>query len=80
MKYILGIDFGGGASKATLLAADGTIAATHTVEYPTFYPAPGMTEQDPMDWYKATREDIAVILEKTGISAGHPYFKFSLYK
>jgi len=68
MKYILGIDFGGGASKATLLAADGTIAATHTVEYPTFYPAPGMTEQDPMDWYKATREDIAVILEKTGIS------------
>ena len=35
MRYTLGIDFGGGAAKATLLCADGQIAATHTVEYPT---------------------------------------------
>ena len=27
MKYLLGVDFGGGASKATLLRTDGTIAA-----------------------------------------------------
>ncbi|MBQ8510380.1 MAG: xylulokinase [Clostridia bacterium] len=68
MKYTLGIDFGGGASKATLLAQDGHIAATHTVEYPTAYPAPGYAEQNPMDWYNATRENIAATLEKSGVS------------
>ena len=30
MKYLLGIDFGGGASKATLLSEDGRIAAECT--------------------------------------------------
>ena len=43
MKYALGIDFGGGASKATLLSQDGRIAATNTVEYPTLYPKSGWT-------------------------------------
>ena len=32
MKYLLGIDFGGGSSKATLISVDGKIAAEHTVE------------------------------------------------
>ncbi len=68
MKYILGIDFGGGASKATLLSADGVIKATNTVEYPTSYPAPGCAEQDPMDWYEATRRNIAAALEKSGVA------------
>ena len=37
MKYVLGIDFGGGASKATLLDGTGKIVAQSTVEYPTLY-------------------------------------------
>lgn len=69
MKYLLGVDFGGGASKATLLASDGTIAATNTVEYPTSYPAPGYAEQNPCDWYTAVKTNIAAILKKSGISA-----------
>ncbi|MGN1127993.1 MAG: FGGY family carbohydrate kinase, partial [Candidatus Flemingiibacterium sp.] len=68
MKYILGIDFGGGASKATLLSEEGKIAATNTVEYPTSYPAPGMAEQNPDDWYDATRRNITAVLEKSGVS------------
>lgn len=52
MKYVLGIDFGGGASKATLLSQKGEIAATSTVEYKTYYPKNGWVEQEPMDWYK----------------------------
>ena len=67
MLYTLGIDFGGGASKATLLSADGVISATHTVEYPTSYPCPGYAEQNPEDWYRATRSGIAAILKKTGV-------------
>lgn len=68
MKYLLGIDFGGGASKATLLGEDGVIAATHTVEYPTNYPQKGYAEQNPDDWYSAVRENISEIFKKSGIN------------
>ncbi len=70
MKYLLGIDFGGGASKATLLSEEGRIIATHSFEYPTNYPAPGLAEQDPGDWVKATVTNISGILEKSGVSSG----------
>lgn len=68
MKYLLGIDFGGGASKATLLREDGVIAATHTTEYKTSYPKPGYAEQDPEDWVKATCENISGVLLKSKVS------------
>ena len=68
MPYFLGVDFGGGASKATLLAENGRIAATATVEYPTSYPAPGWAEQDPDDWYAATCRGVREVLEAAGVS------------
>lgn len=68
MKYLLGIDFGGGASKATLLREDGVIAATHTTEYKTSYPKPGYAEQDPEDWVKATCDNISGVLLKSKVS------------
>ena len=68
MKYLLGIDFGGGASKATLLNSEGEVCAEHTTEYPTYYPMPGHTEQDPADWVKAICENISGVLEKSGIA------------
>ena len=69
MKYVLGIDFGGGASKATLLSAEGKIVATNTVEYPTHDPKNGWSEQDPDDWYRATKENIIAVLQKSGVDA-----------
>jgi len=68
MKYLLGIDFGGGASKATLLSEDGIICATNTTEYITNYPKPGYAEQNPDDWVKATCENIKCVLEKSKIA------------
>ena len=47
MKYLLGIDFGGGSSKATLIDTMGNIVAENTVEYPTYYPNLGWCEQEP---------------------------------
>ena len=67
MKYLLGIDFGGGASKATLLSEAGRVVATHTVEYPTHYPAAGFVEQDPDDWVRAAKENIRALLGESGI-------------
>lgn len=69
MKYLLGIDFGGGASKATLLDTDGNIVAEHSVEYPTLHPAPGFCEQNPEDWHKALCEDTKSLIAKASVSA-----------
>ncbi len=62
MKYLLGIDFGGGASKATLLDETGAIVVEHTVEYLTSHPTPGACEQNPDDWIAALRECCAAVL------------------
>ena len=67
MKYLLGIDFGGGASKATLLSETGEICATSTREYPTLYPKAGFSEQNPQDWVQVTIENISAVLKKSGI-------------
>lgn len=67
MHYLLGVDFGGGASKATLLGCDGRVAATHTVEYPTAYPRSGWAEQDPENWYAAICENIREVLSKSRV-------------
>jgi len=67
MKYSLGIDFGGGAGKGTLLDETGRIVSTVTSEYPTYYPNPGWAEQDPADWYNALKKITSEILSKSGV-------------
>ncbi len=70
MKYLLGIDFGGGSSKATLIDTCGNIVAENTVEYPTLYPSLGFCEQNPDDWNKALCENTKELLKKSGIFSG----------
>ncbi|MBQ2295836.1 MAG: xylulokinase [Clostridia bacterium] len=70
MKYLLGIDFGGGASKATLINTEGEIIAENTVEYPTLYPEIGACEQAPQDWIDALCENSKALISKSGIDAG----------
>lgn len=68
MRYLLGIDFGGGSSKATLLCENGEICATSTTEYSTYYPSPGCVEQNPQDWVEATCRNIKAILDESNVS------------
>lgn len=70
MKYLLGIDFGGGSSKATLLDTLGNIVAEHSVEYPTYYPQLGWCEQAPRDWDMALWVNVKDLLAKSGVAAG----------
>lgn len=70
MKYVLGIDFGGGASKATLLSQTGKVAAVSACEYPTGHPQTGYAEQNPHDWYEAARKNISAVISESGIAAG----------
>lgn len=69
MKYLLGVDFGGGSTKATLIDTAGTIVAEHVVEYPTYYPKLGWCEQSPEDWNAAFAENVKGLLEKSRIKA-----------
>ncbi len=66
--YYLGIDFGGGSSKATLIDEKGVVIATASNEYVTTYGSDGMATQKPKDWYFSAIENIKSIL-KNGINA-----------
>ena len=70
MKYLLGIDFGGGASKATLIDTNGIIVAESTAEYPTLYPEVGACEQSPDSWIDALCQNTHAVLENSGINSG----------
>ena len=69
MRYLLGIDFGGGATKATLLDEAGALVAEHTVEYPTLHPEAGACEQRSEDWISALCENTHALLKKSGVNA-----------
>lgn len=68
MKYLLGIDFGGGSSKAVLIDERGNICAGSTAEYPTLYPSDGACEQSPDDWISALRLNISRLFEEVGVN------------
>ena len=69
MKYLLGIDFGGGSSKATLIDTLGNIVAENNMEYPTYYPNLGWCEQEPADWNRAFSENVQGLFTKSGIDS-----------
>ena len=48
---LLGIDFGSGGCKVSAIDTVGTLVGEASVEYPTHYPHPGFSEQEPADWY-----------------------------
>lgn len=50
---LLGIDFGTGGCKITVINHGGDILAESSAEYPTSHPKPLYSEQDPSDWYSA---------------------------
>lgn len=61
--YVLGVDFGGGSSKATLINEKGQVISTATSEYPTFYGDDGKAEQNPLDWYNAAVKNIRALIQ-----------------
>ena len=51
MRLLLGIDFGTGGCKVTVIDADGAFVGDAAVEYPTYHEHPGWSEQEPADWW-----------------------------
>lgn len=62
--YILSHDIGTSSDKAVLVRFDGSIRATCTEPYPTFYPQPAFVEQNPADyWHAVTTTSKRIMLE-----------------
>jgi len=71
-KYLVGIDIGTSACKAAAFTLDGALAAEATESYETEYPAPGMAQQNPGDWWAAvTRalKSITAVIAPSEIAA-----------
>lgn len=53
MKYYIGADLGTSAMKLLLVDEGGSIVNTVSETYEAYYPKPGWSEQNPLDWWKA---------------------------
>ena len=69
MTYTIGIDSSTTATKALLMADDGTVAGVAANEYSFDTPRPLWSEQDPALWWEATTAGIRQLLATTGVDA-----------
>lgn len=65
----LGIDLGTSSVKILLLDNNGTVLQTVSKDYPVYYPETGWAEQNPEEWWDATKAGIRDILHLVAIDA-----------
>ena len=53
MKLLLGIDYGTGGCKTTVLDETGKFVGEASTEFQTYHDHPGWSEQEPQDWWEA---------------------------
>ncbi|HET7182407.1 MAG TPA: xylulokinase [Candidatus Limnocylindrales bacterium] len=70
MSFVLGIDVSTTATKAVLVAEDGTVAGIGTAEYGFDQPRPLWAEQDPEAWWTAAIAAIGQVLAATRVDPG----------
>jgi xylulokinase len=63
-EALVGIDVGTTAVKALAVSSSGEVLARAQASYPLSTPRPGWSEQDPEDWWRATREALAALSVK----------------
>src|SRR3954452_10871867 len=62
-RTAIGIDVGTSAVKVIAVAEDGEVLERREVSYPLSTPKPGWSEQDPVDWWEATRNALDGLTE-----------------
>ncbi|MCA9434913.1 MAG: xylulokinase [Candidatus Omnitrophica bacterium] len=67
--HLLGIDVGTSGTKTILVDLKGKVIASAAESYPLLTPKPGWTEQDPEDWWRATKKTIRKVLKVSGVNA-----------
>jgi xylulokinase len=63
MRVAIGLDVGTTGARAIGVDEQGGVAAAATSEYPLLTPRPQWTEQDPAEWWRASREVVAAVAE-----------------
>ncbi len=61
--YYLGVDLGTSSLKLSLADGRGAIVSDVTFSYPSSFPKPGYSEQNPEDWLKALKDGLARLSE-----------------
>ena len=64
MKLLLGIDYGTGGCKVTVIGEDGSFVGEASVEYATYHDHPGWSEQEPQDWWTSLCEALKKLASK----------------
>jgi len=63
----LGIDLGTSSVKLIVMDEEGKVIESVSKDYPVFYPEQGWAEQNPEDWWNATKEGIKELVENKEI-------------
>ena len=69
MDYLLTHDVSSTGCKAAIVTIDGRLLNTAFESYPTYYPQPLWSEQDPEDWWQAIILSTKRVMEDSGINA-----------
>mgnify|MGYP001045511526 CR=1 FL=1 len=68
-EYLIGIDLGTTSCRSIIHTAKGKPIASAYREYNVLVPKPGWAEQDPNEWWEATKWTLRQSLERSGVSA-----------
>jgi len=69
MNYFMGIDVSTTGSKALLIDAAGTVVASASAPHSLSTPKPLWSEQDPLEWWAATKVSIQAVLQRSNVTA-----------
>jgi len=68
---LMGIDFGTGGCKITIINPNGDVVAESSEEYETFHPKPSWCEQNPGDWLLVLTSCLSKIYNAKNIDINH---------
>jgi xylulokinase len=66
MSAFIGVDVGTGGVRVLAVDESGEVLAEASAEYPLHSPHPGWSEQDPEDWWRATKEAAGLVAGEVG--------------
>ncbi|HDR7589407.1 gluconokinase [Bacillus sp. TH22] len=66
-KYMIGVDIGTTSTKSVLFSIDGSVIASHGIEYPLYSPAPETAEQDPEEIFQAVIHTIKETIQSSNV-------------
>src|SRR5919109_169771 len=70
MKTALGLEVGATRTRAVAVDESGQVVAAASAGYPVLSPRPGWSEQDPADWWQASREVLGRVAADVGSDVG----------